>query len=127
MSLAPLLIYPAWWLIAFLLATWLIRRGIPCLRAGAALPDSSQGSPVIDFGAAGFWIGACEMILFFLFAAEGEYGALALVVGAKEVVRREKIATDASYYLLGTLANLTIALLGARFAALTIMFWVTVP
>ena len=119
---------------SFVVSTLAIRRGIPALkrrsegaaRAGEstrreppqerkpsppALPDSSPGNPFFDFGAAGFWIGLCETVLIFLFVYLSALGALAIIVAAKEFVRKEQIQEDATYYLLGTLANTTIALL----------------
>ncbi len=109
-------IYVGACLLAFLLSTLVVRRGIPKLKGAEKLPDSSAGGPIFDFGAAGFWIGFCETILIFFLVLEGEYGALAIIIGAKEFVRKEKIEQNASYYLLGTLVNLTIAVAFARLA-----------
>lgn len=110
---------------AFVLSTFVIRRGIPKLASdkpgdgpkpdgeGAKrLPDSATDR-VFDFRATGFWIGFCETLLIFVLVYAGEFSALAIIIGAKEFVRKEKISADPSYYLLGTLANLSIAVLFA--------------
>lgn len=68
----------------------------------------------------GFWIGFFETLIVFSFVYVKEYGALAILVGAKEYVRRQKIEKNASYYLLGTLINLAIAVLFAQMALLLI-------
>ena len=103
-------------LLSFVLSTLVIRRGIPKLSSDNAssgpLPDSSSGA-VFDLKATGFWIGFCETLLIFVLVFAGEYSALAIIVGAKEFVRSEKIQSNPSYYLLGTLANLSIAVLFA--------------
>lgn len=106
--------YPLSFLAAFLLATWVIRRVMPMLDANARDPEVRDRPSIFMIQTCGFWIGFAEMILYFIFVVEGEYGALAIVVGAKEFVRKEKIAENAAYYLLGTLVNLAIALLFAR-------------
>lgn len=54
--------------------------------------------------------GFCETLLVFVFVYERDYGALAIIIAAKEFVRREKIQQNPSYYLLGTLINLSVAL-----------------
>ncbi len=96
-------------IISFLLSTFIIRF---CILKRLTPGDSSaKGSKAV-----GFWIGFCETLLIFLFVTAGQYGALAIIMGAKEFVRKEKIQEDASYYLLGTLVNLTLAILAARVA-----------
>ena len=99
-----------------ILPTVIVRRGIPKLKGAEQLPDSSPGGPIFDLRSTGFWIGLCETILIFFLVVECEYGALAIVIVAKEFVRKEKIEKNASYYLLGTLANLTVAVTFARLA-----------
>ena len=47
----------------------------------------------------------------FVFVSKGEFGTLAIIIGAKEFVRKEKIKENASYYLLGTFVNLSLAIL----------------
>ena len=44
------------------------------------------------------------------FVCAEELGALAIIIGAKEFVRKENIQKDPSYYLLGTLINVSVAL-----------------
>lgn len=80
------------------------------------IPVSKDGAVTANDRWAGFWIGFCETLIIFLLAAVGEYGALAIILGAKEFVRKQKIEAMASYYLLGTLVNLAIALLMVRLA-----------
>ena len=46
----------------------------------------------------------------------GAFNALAIIIGAKQFVRNEQIRLIPSYYLLGTLANLCIAVLFALIA-----------
>lgn len=118
-------------LAAFVLATLIIRLGIPRLSTDALdtksrtddpvqqllekgrLPESSQPGRIFDFGSTGFWIGFCETLLIFVLVFAEAYSALAIIIGAKQFVRSEKIKAIPSYYLLGTLANLTIATLFA--------------
>ena len=95
---------------AILISTLIIRRGIVHLDPSRKLPDSSSEA-IFDLRATGFWIGICETVLIFVLVCAGEYSALAIIVGAKEFVRKEKIQSNPSYYLLGTLANLTVAVL----------------
>ena len=64
----------------------------------------------------GFWIGCFETVLIFVFVFHDEFSALAIIFAAKEFVRKEKILADPGYYLLGTLANLSIAVLFALIA-----------
>lgn len=68
----------------------------------------------------GYWIGFFETIIIFSFVYVGAYGALAIIMGAKEYVRKEKIEKNPSYYLLGTLINVAIAVLFAQIALLLI-------
>lgn len=123
-----LIIILAGFAVAFAVSTFIIRRGVPALKAaqakGAAgrrelLPDSTS-TAVFDLKATGFWIGLCEMALIFALVFADALGALAIIIGAKEFVRKEKIQEDASYYLLGTLANLVIGLVAALISR-----WVT--
>jgi hypothetical protein len=64
----------------------------------------------------GFWIGFFETLLIYVFVYLGEYRALAIIIGAKEFVRKDKIQDNPSYYLLGTLINVTLAMFGALIA-----------
>jgi len=106
-------------LLSFFLATWLIRWGIPKLgpetETDKGLPGG-QSNTIFDFRSTGFWIGFFETLLVFVFVYEGEYGALAIIIGAKEFVRKEQIQKNPTYYLLGTLVNVSVALVFALIA-----------
>jgi hypothetical protein len=117
-------IYTLAFMTAFGMSTWIIKCGI-VPRAKRAQNGSSHTE--VDQSAlssaiseedkwAGFWIGFCETLVIFLLVSAGEYGALAIILGAKEFVRKEKIQANASYYLLGTMANFAVALLLVRLA-----------
>lgn len=62
----------------------------------------------------GFWIGFFEHIIIFIFVANKEFSALAIIFGAKEFVRKEDIVKNPAYYLLGTLLNFGIALIAVE-------------
>lgn len=101
------------------LSTLIIRLGIPRLKSGdtsategGALPESTKGR-VFDLGSTGFWIGLCETLLIFILVSAQQFSALAIIIGVKQFVRSDKIQQNPSYYLLGTLCNLTIATLFA--------------
>ncbi len=105
--------------VSFLLTTWLIRWGIPKLetdKGDEPLPESGATDKILNVGSVGFWIGFCETLLVFTFVYKGEYGALAIIIGAKQFVRKENIQKNPSYYLLGTLINISLALLFALWA-----------
>lgn len=110
-------------LVSFIIATLLIRLGIPHLdsngKSGKILPESRSAKP-FDPKSTGFWIGFCETLLVFVLVYREEFSALAIIIGAKEFVRKEKILENPSYYLLGTLINLSAAILFAL-AAKTIV------
>ena len=61
----------------------------------------------------GTWIGLSEFILILMFVILGEYTAIAIVFGAKEIVRSDDIKKNASYYLLGTLLNIVFSILSS--------------
>jgi hypothetical protein len=86
------------------IATWTIRNGLRWLQK----PESAQEPERRNLG---FWIGCFETILIFVFVFHDEFSALAIIFAAKEFVRKEKILADPGYYLLGTLANLSTAVL----------------
>jgi hypothetical protein len=48
-----------------------------------------------------------------MFVILGEYTAIAIVFGAKEIVRSDDIKKNASYYLLGTLLNIVFSILSS--------------
>lgn len=122
-------------LAAFILSTLIIRRGIPKLQdqrieAKSArspadpldhliehgrLPESASNA-VFDWRSTGLWIGLCEVFLIFILVFADAFSALAIIIGAKQFVRNEKIKENPSYYLLGTLANLSIAIMFALLA-----------
>lgn len=110
-------------LLSFLISTFIVRRGIPLLVDDepetktspekeplivGVLPESSSNR-VFDLRSTGFWIGFCETFLIFILVFAEAFSALAIIIGAKQFVRREKINLRPSYYLLGTLVNLMIA------------------
>lgn len=122
-------------LIAFVLSTLIIRIGIPKLKTDlietksadaddpiaalikeGRLPESSRAGRIFDWQSTGLWIGLTETILIFILVFAGAFNALAIIIGAKQFVRNEKIKLVPSYYLLGTLANLCIAVLFALLA-----------
>ncbi|MEO0982787.1 MAG: hypothetical protein AAFX03_09070 [Pseudomonadota bacterium] len=120
-------------LAAFLLSTLVIRGLIPKLQASQTetksadaearlqdllagrLPESASNK-IFDLRSTGFWIGFCETFLIFVLIFAEAFSALAIIIGAKQFVRNEKIQENPSYYLLGTLANLSIAILFALVA-----------
>lgn len=56
-------------------------------------------------------IGKCENVLVVTFVVANAFTALALVFGAKSIVRREDMQNNSKYYLAGTLVNFTYSLL----------------
>jgi hypothetical protein len=123
-------------LLSFVISTFFVRRGIPAIkkhqegertstpgsevtgldRPKSFIPESGAKAGVFDFASTGLWIGLFETILIFVFVFEREYGALAIIIAAKEFVRKEKVQQDPTYYLLGTLGNLAVATLFALLA-----------
>jgi hypothetical protein len=57
----------------------------------------------VSFLDTGFWIGFFEMLLIFVFVMLKEFSAIAIIFAAKEFVRKDKIADNPTYYLLGPL------------------------
>ena len=108
--LKDLVIYAVAFFTAFLIGTWIIRYAILKKLADPSKPTDPRAQQV------GFWIGFCETLIIFLLVSADQYGALAIILGAKEFVRKEKIQENASYYLLGTLVNVSVALLLVRLA-----------
>lgn len=120
---------------SFVTATLIIRLGIPRLDDGSLetksadqphpelhgmrLPESSS-TAVFDFRSTGFWIGFCETFLIFTLVFAEAFNALAIIIGAKQFVRSEKIKELPSYYLLGTLVNLCVAVFFALVARITL-------
>ncbi|MBE9505995.1 MAG: hypothetical protein IMY84_04195 [Chloroflexi bacterium] len=127
-------IYAAMALASFLTATMLIGWGVPRLRrddkpsasgerstavkegSDGAVPVAAPAKPVFDWKSPGLWIGLCEILIVFPLICHSEFGALAIIFGAKEYVQRKKIEENPARYLLGTLANLALAILFALWA-----------
>lgn len=102
---------------SMVVTTLIIQWLVPFLRSPEQTAQSGRPSgKKIDLMSLGFWIGFFETLLVFMFVAQKEFGALAIIMAAKEFVRKEKIAGNAAYYLLGTLINLAIAVLFALIA-----------
>jgi hypothetical protein len=80
-----------------------------------------------SFPASGFWFGFFETVLIFVFVIERQYAALAIIMAAKLYVRKERIAEDPVYHLLGTLINLAVAIAFALVARLWMsqIYWAT--
>ncbi len=106
-------------LAAVLVSTLAIRLGIPALKAAdrkgrrpvenpLVLPDSRGG--VFDFSSVGFWIGVFEALMIFLFIFLNAPTGLGVILAAKGLARKEEMHQDPSYYLLGFLINITVAL-----------------
>ncbi|MEO0465337.1 MAG: hypothetical protein AAF216_02245 [Pseudomonadota bacterium] len=130
-DLIPGLMVSAIFLTSFILSTLAIRLGIPRLNDGVETKSMSREHPdfeglmlpesastaVFDIKSTGFWIGFCETFLIFVLVYAGAFNALAIIIGAKQFVRSEKIKENPSYYLLGTLTNLAIAVVAALIAS----------
>jgi hypothetical protein len=102
-----------------IVTTLIIRKLVPFLRFSEKVDRKDYPSEEnTGLRALGFWIGFFETLLIFMFVAQNEYGALAIVMAAKEFVRKEKVAENAAYYLLGTLINLSVAVLFALIAGM---------
>jgi len=103
-------------LFSFIVSTLLIRLAIPKLKANGiqekTLPESSSFDRSIpsrlDSG-----LGSAKLCWSSLLCAKEEFNALAIIVGAKEFVRKEKLQQNPPCYLLGTLVNLSVAVLFA--------------
>lgn len=109
-------IYAAAALASFAIATVLIGWGIPHLRRDESDSAVPRAKRVFDWKSAGLWIGLCEVAIVFALVYESEYGALAIIFGAKEYVQKDRIKKDPAHYLLGTMANLALAILFALLA-----------
>jgi hypothetical protein len=102
---------------SILVSTVIIQKLLPFLDASK--PDGESVFPSgkgVNLRSVGFWIGFFETLLIFMFVSQKEFGALAIVMAAKEFVRKEKMAENVAYYLLGTLVNLSVAVLFALIA-----------
>lgn len=81
-------------------------------QAGKSIPEEERNPGQV--------IGKLENVLVLILVAVGELTALAIVFAAKGIVRTPKEGVDASYYILGTLANFTWALAVASAARLAV-------
>jgi len=109
-----LAILAGFFVLSFVVSTLLIRLGVPRLQSDSAkaqpLPES-RSKRAFDLRSTGFWIGFFETMLVFVLVVQAEFSALAIIIGAKEFVRKDQIVENPSYYLLGTLVNLSVAVL----------------
>ncbi len=99
--------------LSVLVSTYLIKRGVPSIK-GYESASETLDSRIFDWSSDGFWIGICETIRVFVFTFERQYAALAIIIFTKGLVARRRKG-EASYYLLGTLINLSTAILFALF------------
>jgi hypothetical protein len=76
--------------------------------AGKDQPDAADRKRRL---AAGIIIGKCENIIILSFILLEAYTALALVVTAKTLVRKEEIEKNEMYFLVGTLVNVSYSVL----------------
>ena len=97
---------------ALVLSTFLIKKCLPFLQSNEGYKHvvKTSETSALDFLDTGFWIGFFEMLLIFVFVMHKEFSAIAIIFAAKEFVRKEKIADNPTYYLLGTLINLGIGI-----------------
>lgn len=83
---------------------------------------SKLGRKVFDINNEGFWVGACEHFITVSFVLAGEYSALGILAAAKGLVRMEAAKQLPSYYVLGTLVNLSSAIFFGLTARLVLYF-----
>jgi hypothetical protein len=95
-------------LISLAISTAIIQLGLKKIRRTKVSKESHWVT--------GFLIGLFETMLIFVFIIEREYSALAIIVAAKQYVRKDSYKDDPEYYLLGTMSNLAIAVLLAIIA-----------
>jgi hypothetical protein len=105
-------------LLSMLISTLLIRLGLGRIRR-AGPEDAAKRIPESTWRT-GFLIGFFETILIFVFVIEKEYSALAIIIAAKEFVRKDDIKENPEYYLLGTMCNLAVAVLFAIIARILV-------
>ena len=77
----------------------------------AAGEDKPEANLKKDRLAAGKIIGKCENIIILSFILMEAYTALALVVTAKTLIRKEEIERNEMYFLVGTLTNVSYSVL----------------
>ena len=73
---------------------------------GSNPPDTTTPEAEPARRGAGRIIGKCENILTVTFILLGQETGLALIIGAKSIVRSDQMRRDPQYYLGGTLVNL---------------------
>jgi hypothetical protein len=98
-------------LVSLTFASILVRKGIPRLDKSISPEKVNKAKLFKDLG---FWIGFFEHVIIFVLVMNKEFSALAIIFGAKELVRKEQIKTNPAYYLLGTLINFGVALVMAE-------------
>lgn len=59
----------------------------------------------------GFIIGKCENVLILTLVLFNAYTALALIFGAKTIIREEEIKNNSLYFLAGTMINVTYSII----------------
>ena len=91
--------YIAAFVLSVAVSTFLIRKMLPLLDQSEQ-SETIPGEEKISLRSVGFWIGFFETLLIFMFVAQDEFGALAIVMAAKEFVRKEKVAQNPAYYSL---------------------------
>jgi len=126
----PLLRQAAVWLVAYALALggsgWVVMAVLRLAgkRVRRATGDSNNRLVGVsaDDRQIGRIIGKLENILIVTFVIVEAYAALAIIVGAKSLIRRERGPSDV-YIIIGTLTNLAWSLLVACSARLVIHIW----
>ena len=120
-----LIVHPFWRVVVIALAyTITIGLSGPVVRYFVTIPNSNNESDKNSIATSGSIIGKCENIITITFVLMRAETGLALIFAAKSLVRSEKIAgtaTDASYYLGGTLVNFAWSLLVAVIARVLVM------
>jgi hypothetical protein len=76
--------------------------------AGEDKPEAGIQKSRLEIGAI---IGKCENVLVFIFLMLDAFTALALVVTAKTIVRKEEIEKNSMFFLAGTLINVSYSVL----------------
>jgi hypothetical protein len=85
------------------------------------LQVDANATPSIGGKDAGMVIGKCENILVFIMVLAGQFEGLGLLFAAKSISRLEQAKKNPSYYLGGTLVNITWSLLMAFVTRVALM------
>ena len=80
-------------------------------EAGQTVREQPEAVQVKRRLAAGRIIGKCENIIILSFILMEAYTALALVITAKTLIRKEEIEKNEMYFLVGTLVNVSYSVL----------------